>query len=388
MPYTFNPLDKKFKKAPSFWLLLKPLREILSRISLLAARGNRPLQMEFEDQLNALIYFHLEEHTSGRHLLQVLKEDDFASKAVAPKAGIEKSSFFEAINSRGLGQLMEVFQALQANATGILPAEFSNLGDLVAIDGSLIDAVLSMHWADYRNGSKKAKTHIGFDINRGIPRKIFLTDGKGDERPFVSRILSPGQTGIMDRYYQCHKNFDLWQEEKKHFVCRIRENTAKTVISENTIKQGSIVFYDAVVLLGTKGVNQTEKEVRVVGYRVDNKDYWVATDRHDLSAEDVAMVYKLRWNIETFFGWWKRHLKVYHLIARSEHGLMVQILAGLITYLLLAIYCHEQHQEKVSIKRVRELRIKIRNEAAQSENMPPDPEFYNKPAEGGLYAIL
>lgn len=388
MPHTLNPLDKKFKKAPSFWLLLKPLRAILNSITLLTARGNRPLQMEFEEQLNALIYFHLEEHTSGRHLLQVLKEDDFARAAVAPKAGIKKSSFFEAINSRGLDQLMEVFQALQANATGILPAEFSNLGDLVAIDGSLIDAVLSMYWADYRNGSKKAKTHIGFDINRGIPRKIFLTDGKGDERPFVSQILSPGQTGILDRYYQCHKNFDLWQTEKKHFVCRIRENTTKIVISVNPVKPGSIVFYDAVVLLGTKGVNQTAKELRVVGYRVDNKEYWVATDRHDLSAEDVAMVYKLRWNIETFFGWWKRHLKVYHLIARSKHGLMVQILAGLITYLLLAIYCHEQHNEKVSIKRVRELRIKIKNEAGQPENMPPDPESYKKPGEDGLYAIL
>lgn len=42
---------------------------------------------------------------------------------------------------------------------------------------------------------------------------------------------------------------------------------------------------------------------------------------------------------------------------------MVQILAGLITYLLLAIYCHNNFREKVSIKRVRELRIKINNEA-------------------------
>jgi hypothetical protein len=42
---------------------------------------------------------------------------------------------------------------------------------------------------------------------------------------------------------------------------------------------------------------------------------------------------------------------------------MVQILAGLITYLLLAIYCQEQYQEKVSIKRVRALRIQIQNEA-------------------------
>jgi hypothetical protein len=385
MPYTLNPLDKIFK-APSFWLLLEPLRVILSSITYLKARGNRPLQMEFEDQLNALIYFHLEEHTSGRHLLQALEEDDFARGAVAPKAGIKKSSFFEAINSRGIEQMMEVFQALQANATKILPREFANLGDLVAIDGSLIDAVLSMYWADYREGSKKAKTHIGFDINRGIPRKIFLTNGKGDERPFVSKILSPGQTGVMDRYYQCHKDFDLWQTEEKHFVCRIKKKTTKSIIRINPVKPESIVFYDAIVLLGTKGVNQTEKELRVVGYRVDNKEYWVATDRYDLSAEDVAMVYKLRWNIEIFFGWWKRHLKVYHLIARSSHGLMVQILAGLITYLLLAIYCHEQHNEKVSIKRVRELRIKIKNETGMPENRPPDHECYKKPTEDGLYA--
>ena len=116
-------------------------------------------------------------------------------------------------------------------------------------------------------------------------------------------------------------------------------------------------------LLGTPKVNQTEKEVRIVGYRIKNKDYWIATDRFDLSAEDVAAIYKLRWDIETFFAWWKRHLKVYPILARTKYGLMVQLLAGLITYLLLAIYCHEQYHEAVSINRVRELRIVIQNEA-------------------------
>ena len=43
-------------------------------------------------------------------------------------------------------------------------------------------------------------------------------------------------------------------------------------------------------------------------------------------------------------------LGVYHLIARSEYGVMVQILGGLITYLLLAIYCYQNHGEPVSIK--------------------------------------
>jgi len=41
---------------------------------------------------------------------------------------------------------------------------------------------------------------------------------------------------------------------------------------------------------------------------------------------------------------------------------MVQILAGLITYLLLTIRCHENHGELVNIKRVRELRVQIQNE--------------------------
>ena len=99
-----------------------------------------------------------------------------------------------------------------------------------------------------------------------------------------------------------------------------------------------------------------------MGYTVDGINYWVATSRYDLSAEQIALIYKLRWDIEKFFGWWKRHLRVYHLIARSRYGLTVQILAGLITYLLLAIYCREQYKEKVLIQRVRQLRIKIQNE--------------------------
>jgi len=355
--------------------LLCPLTSALRDAPNLEARGNRPLQMTFEDQLKILIYYHLEEHSSGRHLLQVLNQEDFAATHIAPPSGIHKSAFFEALNTRGLQQMVHVYEHLQKQATAKLPIakEISDLGDLVAVDGSLIDATLSMHWADYRKEAKKAKVHLGFDIGRGIPQKITLTDGKSDERLQVDRLVHPGQTGVYDRYYQCYKNFDEWQALGRHFVCRIKASSRKTVLRTNKITPDSHVFYDAVVLLGTKNVTQTAQEVRVVGYKVDDITYWVATDRFELTAEKVALIYKLRWTIETFFGWWKRHLKVYHLIARSPHGLLMQILAGLITYLLLAIYCHEEHNERVSIERVRELRNKIRNEAARNTGPnPPD----------------
>ncbi len=273
MPRKFYPNAPKCT-APSFDQLLKPTENALATAHPLMAKGNRPLQMNLEQQLRALVYFHLEEHTSGRHLIQALEEDDFARHHIAPPDGIQKSSFFEAINSRGLEQLEHVYQHLQNQASNLLPAQHTELGELVGIDGSLIQAVLSMYWADYRDGSKKAKVHVGFDINRGIPSKIFLTDGKEGERPFVGMILSPGQTGVMDRGYQCHKSFDQWQTEGKHFVCRIKANTKKTCIQMNPIPIDSIVFYDAIVLLGTANVNQTQKEVRVVGYRIDDIDYW------------------------------------------------------------------------------------------------------------------
>ena len=282
-------------------------------------------------------------------------------------------------------QLSHIYQNLQAQAVSDLPKEHDNLGDLISIDGSLIDACLSMQWADYRKGSKKAKVHLGFDINHGIPRKVFLTDGKGPERPFVSMILSPGQTGVLDRGYQAHDLFDLWQEEGKHFLCRIKGKTKKKCIERKEINPDSNIFYDAIVLLGTPGINQTKKPVRLVGYIVDGTRYWVATDRFDLTAEQIAFIYKLRWDVEKFFAWWKRHLKLYHLIARSEYGLMVQILAGLITYLLLVIYCREQHNEKVSIKRVRELRINIQNEIRMASSNVDELQYENI-EKSALYA--
>lgn len=385
MSRSFKSYQKKLR-SNSFFQFYQPVGDVIPETPVLKSRGDRPLKMTFEDELKILIFFHLEEHVSARHMLQVIEQDDFARENIAPKDGIKKSSFSEAINTRGLEQFQIVFEKLSRKASGILPNRYPELGDLVALDGSLIDATLSMYWADYRKGSKKAKIHLGFDLNHGIPSKIYFTDGKGAERPFVDPITSVGQTIVTDRGYQEHALFDDLQVQGKHFVIRIKASTTKSVVQANDVGLDSLVFFDAEVLLGTKeNKNQSQKPVRLVGYHVDGVDYWIATDRRDLTAEQIAEVYKLRWNIENFFAWWKRHLRVYHLIARSQYGLMVQILAGLITYLLLAIHCHENHGEPVSIKRARELRIKIQNELRIAEPSI-DPQFSKEQEQQYLHA--
>jgi transposase len=132
--------------VPTQRQLLKPLKNILPQIPPLMSRSNKPLAMNTEELINILTYYHLQEFSSGSELIQALQEDDYARNFVAPAGGIKHSTFFDTVNDRGVEQLLAVFTELQKQATGVLPSQYTELGDLVAIDGSLIDSVLSMHW--------------------------------------------------------------------------------------------------------------------------------------------------------------------------------------------------------------------------------------------------
>ena len=348
--------------SPTFSMLMSPLETILTEITPLESTSNRCITFTFDYQLKSLIYYHTEEFTSAQALLEEMQaEDSFAHHNLVPETGLGESTFYEANASRGLTQMLEVFGKLVKRASKRSGVAHTQLGALVAIDGSLIDATLSMIWADYRDSKNKAKAHLGFDLNRGIPRKLYLTEGKGGERPFVSCILESGQTGVVDRGYQDHSRFDEWIDEKKHFVARLKNNTKWEVLEKLPFDKNGEVFFFAKVQLGDEN-HRMQHPVYLVGFRVGKKIFWIATDRADLTAAEIAFIYSLRWEIEKLFSWWKRHLKVYHLISRNRHGMLLQLLSGLITYLLLVLYCYQLYGEKPSIRRLRELRRRIRKE--------------------------
>jgi hypothetical protein len=81
-----------------------------------------------------------------------------------------------------------------------------------------------MHWAEYSSSSNKAKVHLGFDLNHGIPRKIFLTEGKASERPFVTSLVDPGQTAVMDFVQgRITSPFVLFFARNCAFICTIKK---------------------------------------------------------------------------------------------------------------------------------------------------------------------
>ncbi len=145
-------------------------------------------------------------------------------------------------------------------------------------------------------------------------------------------------------------------------MARLKNNTKWEVLEKLPFEKEGKIFFFAKVQLGDEN-HRMKHPVYLVGFRVKKKIYWIATDRTDLTDQQIAFIYLLRWEIENLFAWWKQHLKVYHLISRDPRGMMVQLLAGLITYLLLVLYCYQFYGErKPSIRRLRELRRCIRRE--------------------------
>ena len=211
--------------SPTFSTLLAPLEAHLPYLTPLKSGSNKPLTYTFTHQIRGLVYYHTETCTSAQDLFFAAKCDLFVNRLLVPNSGLGESTFYEANASRGSTQMVELVDRLSRKACKCVGISYAELGHLVVIDGSLIAACLSMTWADYRKNVRKAKMHLGLDLQGSIPRKMILTEGKGAERPFVSSLLEEGETGVLDRGYQDHQRFDLWIEEGKHFVVRLKKNT-------------------------------------------------------------------------------------------------------------------------------------------------------------------
>ena len=57
----------------------------------------------------------------------------------------------------------------------------------------------------------------------------------------------------------------------------------------------------------------------------------------DASAQEIADLYKRRWQIELFFRWVKQTLKIGHFLGTSENAVRIQIAVALIAFLLLRL---------------------------------------------------
>ena len=59
------------------------------------------------------------------------------------------------------------------------------------------------------------------------------------------------------------------------------------------------------------------------------------TNDLDAPAQEIADLYKQRWQIELFFKWAKQNLRIRHFLGTSENAIRIQIFVALIAYILI-----------------------------------------------------
>jgi hypothetical protein len=245
------------------------------------------------------------------------------------------SSTFKAVSGKLIGM----------SGFGEIPKEY---GILKAVDSTLVRLCLSMYpWAKYRSSTGGIKIHTLYDIMSSCPESIIVTEGlTHDKTKMADLINQPGVTYLFDRAYLDHKEFDRYCDEGILFISRLKKNAVFEVIESRPVKEGSNVLEDITVILGGDRARM-KNPVRLIKV-VDSsngEEFYIVSNRFDLTAEEIAEIYRLRWQIELFFKWIKQNLKIKHFYGKSLNAILIQIYTALILYCILKII-HLRHCRK------------------------------------------
>ena len=240
---------------------------------------------------------------------------------------------------------------------------------IVAADGTLLEALPKMLWALCRGEHQNAvKLHFQFDVSRGVPTDVELTEGNRSEIDALAAHLHAACLYLLDRGYRDYAFFQKIIDAQSSFVARIANNAVYETVADRPLSaeaRNAGVELDRIVWLGhEKGRDKLRQPLRLIKVHVKNPpphnrkprvkpvdskskqyrecqeeyDIWLVTDRLDLPAESIAQLYRYRWQIEIFFRWFKCILGCKHLLSQSEQGLRIEIYAALIASLLIVLW--------------------------------------------------
>jgi hypothetical protein len=94
--------------------------------------------------------------------------------------------------------------------------------------------------------------HTQFELLKGVPVRMDLTDGNGNEREVPASTLQTGRVYVMDRGYLKFDLFRKIMDIGSSFVCRLRENTAFEVVEQRPLGADAVsakIVRDVVVRL-------------------------------------------------------------------------------------------------------------------------------------------
>ena len=257
---------------------------------------------------------------------------------------VKRSTLCDALEKRDHRIFESTFHSLAAKArliAGNKGRRFKN--PLKIIDASTIELCLNrFDWAKFRTTKGAVKIHLKLDGDFLFPEQVKLTTGAIHEINEMSDLCqSAGEIYVMDRGYVDYKRLYDIELAKSFFVTRMKTNCHYEVERKLFDSTTGAIRYDGIIrLTSAQGQRNYPDSIRKIRYH-DNeydRDYIFITNNFELTAQEVADIYKARWQVELFFKWIKQNLKIKTFWGTSKNAVFTQIWVALIVAVLLWIH--------------------------------------------------
>jgi hypothetical protein len=211
------------------------------------------------------------------------------------------------------------------------------------IDSTGLKLSAASSWARFSAEVRGAKLHVIYDPNADRPLYAAVTATRvNDITPAKEMPIEAGATYVFDLGYY---DFGWWaklDQARCRIVTRFKKNTPLAVLDEMPLERGSPVLSDRIGHLPERMArsrnNPFSNPVREVRVRTETgKELRILTNDLDAPAEEIAELYRRRWQIELFFRWIKQTLKIRHFLGASENAVRIQVAIALIAFLILRL---------------------------------------------------
>jgi hypothetical protein len=220
--------------------------------------------------------------------------------------------------------------------------DFEIKGKIYAFDSTTIDLCLSVFWwATFRKKKAGIKLHTLYDITTQIPAFIHITEATVNDVNAMDVIPYEADAYyVFDRGYIDFTRLYRIELHEAYFVVRAKSNLKFNRMYSGKVDKTTEVICDQIgKLSGVQTSKQYPAKIRRVKfYDVETKRTFVfLTNNMDLTALQIALLYKNRWQVELFFKWIKQHLKVKSFWGTTENAVRIQIYSAIIAYCLVAL---------------------------------------------------
>jgi len=295
------------------------------------------------DLFKAMIYGQVSGCFSVREIETSMKVNGNRLYHAGLNQPVKRSTFCDALEKRPHDVFRSAFHALVGKAQGIAGKMKKKFKDpLRIIDATILSLCLSrFNWAKYRKSKGAIKLHLNLDGDNLMPLDAYLTIGKvHDVEQMQNLCQETGVIYVLDKGYIDYKSLYIIEMQGSFFVTRVKRNMRYKKVQNNPHKNDGQILSDVIIeLTGLLTKEQYPKQLRKIKYQdpETKKIYEFFTNDMARKAEEIASIYKERWQVELFFKWIKQHLKIKSFWGTSMNAVFSQIWVALILAILLWI---------------------------------------------------